>query len=62
MKLLFLKEFISIFGLSFTPHKSNFFLVEFDWPITKEKVETMEPPQNRRSYGKIECLPFGPHI
>jgi hypothetical protein len=27
-----------------------------DWPIAK-KVETMEVPQNRRFYGKMEWLP-----
>jgi hypothetical protein len=44
------------------PSEVQLILVEFDWPITKRKVETMEAPQNRRSYGKMECLPFGPHI
>jgi hypothetical protein len=62
MKLLFLKEFITIFGLSFTPSQVQLFFVEFDWPITKRKVETMEAPQRRTSYGKMECLPFGAHI
>jgi hypothetical protein len=33
---------------------------ENDWPITKKKVQTMEPPQNRRFYGKIEFLPIWP--
>ncbi len=34
---------------------------QFDWPITQKKVGTMEAPQNRRFYGKMECLPpFGP--
>jgi hypothetical protein len=29
---------------------------QFDWPIVKKNVETMEAPQNRRFYGKMECL------
>jgi hypothetical protein len=29
---------------------------QFDWPITKKKVETMEAPQNRRFYGKMAIL------
>jgi hypothetical protein len=29
---------------------------------SQKKVETMEPPQNRRFYGKMECLPFDPPI
>jgi hypothetical protein len=39
---------------------------QFDWPITKKKkkkqkkVETMEAPQNRKFYGKMECLPLWP--
>jgi hypothetical protein len=34
MKFLFLKEFITIFGLSFIPQKSNFFLLYLigSWP------------------------------
>jgi hypothetical protein len=36
MKFLFPKEFITIFGLTFTPHKSNLFFVEFDWPMAKK--------------------------
>jgi hypothetical protein len=32
---------------------------QFDWSIVK-KVETMEAPQNRRFYGKMECLPLWP--
>jgi hypothetical protein len=32
---------------------------QFDWPIT-QKIETMEAPQNRRFYGKMECLLFRP--
>jgi len=35
---------------------------EFDWPIAKKKVETMEASQNRRFYGKMKCRPFGPPI
>jgi hypothetical protein len=30
---------------------------QFDWPNSK-KIETMEADQNRRSYGKIKCLPI----
>jgi hypothetical protein len=33
---------------------------QFDWPITKKIVETMEVSQNRRFYGKIGCLPLRP--
>jgi hypothetical protein len=44
------------------PSQVQLFLVEFDWPITKRKVKTMQAPQNRISYGKMECLPFGPYI
>ncbi len=41
---------------------TSFFLVmsQLDWSITKKKVETMEASQNRRSYGKMECLPLWP--
>jgi hypothetical protein len=28
--------------------------------MEKKKVETMEPPQNRRLYGKMECLSLWP--
>jgi hypothetical protein len=35
-------------------------LSQFDWPIAKKKVETMEVPQNRRFYGKMECLLLWP--
>ncbi len=41
-----------------------FAMSQFDWPITKNnnnkkiKIETMEAPQIRRFYGKIECLPL----
>jgi hypothetical protein len=35
MKFLLPKEFITIFRPTFTPHKSNFFSVEFDWPMSK---------------------------
>jgi hypothetical protein len=28
---------------------------QFNWPVA-QKIETMEAPQNRRFYGKIECL------
>jgi hypothetical protein len=35
---------------------------QFDWPKTKTKIETMEAPQNRKIYGNMECLPFGPPI
>jgi hypothetical protein len=30
---------------------------QFDWPIAKN-IETMEVPQNRRVYRKIEFLPL----
>jgi hypothetical protein len=40
--------------------KSNFFsffaMSQFDWPIAK-KIETMDAPQNKGFYGKMECLP-----
>jgi hypothetical protein len=29
-------------------------------PLPKKKVETMEPPQNRRCYGKMEFVPLWP--
>jgi hypothetical protein len=32
----------------------------FDWPHHKKKVETMDAPQNKRFYGKMECLPLWP--
>jgi len=31
-----------------------------DWPMTKKKFETVEAPQNRRFYEKMECLPLWP--
>jgi len=31
---------------------------QFDWPIAKKKVETMEASQNKRFYGKMECFPL----
>jgi hypothetical protein len=34
---------------------------QFDWPIAKE-IQTMQAPQNRRFYGKMECLLFDPPI
>jgi hypothetical protein len=46
MKFLFPKEFITIFGPTFTPHKSNIFFVEFDWPmLAKKKFETVRAPK-----------------
>jgi hypothetical protein len=35
---------------------------QFDWFIAKKKkkVETMEAPQNRRFYGKMECRALWP--
>jgi hypothetical protein len=33
---------------------------QFDWLIAKKKVETMKAFQNRRFYGKMECLPLWP--
>jgi hypothetical protein len=39
MKLLFLKEFITTFGPSFTPHKCNFFWLNFIGPSQKEKLK-----------------------
>jgi hypothetical protein len=35
MKFFFLKEFITIFGLSFTSHKSNFFMLNSISPSQK---------------------------
>ncbi len=65
MKFLFPKEFITIinWGHLFlfhinqlgVPHKSNVFVFG-----KKKKVETMEAPQNRRFYGKMECFPLWP--
>jgi hypothetical protein len=50
MKFLFQKEVITIFGLSYTPDKSKFFLLNLMGPWPK-KIETMKAPQNRRFYG-----------
>jgi len=36
------------------------YFMQPNWPIAKKKVETMEAPQNRRFYGKMECLPLRP--
>jgi hypothetical protein len=36
MKLLFPKEFTTIFGLSYAPHKSNFFLWNLIGHIAKQ--------------------------
>jgi hypothetical protein len=33
---------------------------QFDWPIAKKKVETMEAPQNKRFYGKMKCFSLWP--
>ncbi len=45
------------------PHKSNF-LFWLQWANlagpSPKKVETMEAPQNRRFYEKMECLPLWP--
>jgi hypothetical protein len=30
---------------------------QFDWPIPKIKLKVWRLPQNRRFYGKMECLP-----
>ncbi len=38
-----------------------FAMSQFDWPIAKKKkVETMDALQNKRFYGKLECLPRWP--
>jgi hypothetical protein len=34
---------------------------QFDWPIAKKKVESMEAPQNRRFYENMECLFLWPN-
>ncbi len=59
MKFLFPKEFITIFGLSYTSHKSNVFLLNLICPWQK-KIETMKATQNRRFYGYMKCLPHCP--
>jgi hypothetical protein len=59
-KFLFPKESTSNFGLSYTPHKTNFFLWNLISP-SQNNVETMKAPQNRRFYGMIECLPLWPN-
>jgi hypothetical protein len=33
---------------------------QFDWPIPKIKLKLWRLPQNRRFYGKMECLPPWP--
>jgi hypothetical protein len=33
---------------------------QFDWPIPKKKLKLWRLPQNRRFYGKMECLPLWP--
>jgi hypothetical protein len=45
MKFLTPKEFITIFGLTFTLHKSNFFLLNLIG-LWQKKVETMKPLKN----------------
>ncbi len=47
------------FGLNFTPHKSNFFLLNLIGP-RKKKFETMKAHKNWRFYGQMECLPLWP--
>jgi hypothetical protein len=32
----------------------------YHWPITKNKVWSMEPFQNKTFYPNMECLPFRP--
>jgi hypothetical protein len=44
MKFLLPKKFITIFGLTFTPHKSNFFLLNLIGP--GKKIETMQAHKN----------------
>ncbi len=34
----------------------------FHWPITKNKVRSMEPFHNKTFYPNVECLPFRPVI
>jgi hypothetical protein len=59
MKFLFPKEFTTIFGLSYTLHKSNFYFGILICP-PQNNIETMKPPQNRRFYGMMECLSLWP--
>jgi len=36
---------------------------QFDWPIAKKKLKLWRLPQNRRFYGKMECVSVWPiHI
>jgi hypothetical protein len=36
---------------------------QFDWPIAKKKrLKLWRLPQNRRFYGKMECLPPLAHL
>jgi hypothetical protein len=59
MKFLFPKEFTTIFGLSYTPHKSNFFVWNLIGP-SQNNVETMKAPQNRRFYAMMACISLWP--
>jgi hypothetical protein len=58
MKFLFPKEFTTIFGLSYTPHKSYLFLWNLIGP-SQISVKTMGS-QNRTFYGMMECLSLSP--
>ncbi len=62
MKFLLPKEFITIFRPTFTPHKSNFFSVEFDWPMSKswnpEASQKFEDSMDRWSASPFRPLTY----
>jgi len=61
MKLLFLKEFITIFGLSFTLHKSNFFWLNLIGPSHKKKLKLRRLPKEEHPMERWSASPLA-HI
>jgi hypothetical protein len=58
-------EYLFMFHINYlgVPHKVQFYffaMSQFDWPIAKKKIETMEASHNRNFCGTMECLLLWP--
>jgi len=61
MKFLLSKKFVIVFGLTFTPHKSNFFLLNLIGP-DKKKLKLRRLTKIEDSMDRWSASPFGPPI
>ncbi len=61
MKFLLSKKFITVFGFTFTPHKSNFFLLNLIGP-SKKKLKLWSFTKIEDSMDRWSASSFGPLI